>query len=81
METQRPELETISIRPDREVGLANLDRQIGTAKMEKMVRFTVVLRPHAAQLVDRYSDRKDSGVPIDPTIDLSSIATASHRPR
>jgi hypothetical protein len=53
--------------------------------MEKIVRFTVVLRPHAAQLVDRYSERKDAGVPIDPTIDptidLSSIATASHRPR
>ncbi|KHA64361.1 MULTISPECIES: hypothetical protein [unclassified Sphingomonas] len=81
METQRLETETVSIRPDREVGLANLDRQIGLAKMEKMVRFTVVLRPHAAQLVDRYSEREDAGVPIDPTIDLSSIATASHRPR
>ena len=44
METHRLETETVSIRPDREVGLANLDRQIGTAKMEKMVRFTVVLR-------------------------------------
>ena len=76
METQRLETETVSIRPDREVGLANLDRQIGLAKMEKMVRFTVVLRPHAAQNVDRYSERKDSGVPIDPTIGLSSIATA-----
>ena len=81
METQRLETETVSIRPDREVGLANLDRQIGLAKMEKMVRFTVVLRPHAAQLVDRYSERKASGVPIDPTTDLSSIATASHLPR
>lgn len=76
METQRLETEPVIIRPDREVRLANLDRQIGTAKMEKMVRFTVVLRPHAAQNVDRYSERKDSGVPIDPTIDLSSIATA-----
>jgi len=49
--------------------------------MEEMVRFTVLLRPHAAQLVDRYSQRKASGVPIDPTTDLSSIATASHLPR
>jgi len=46
--------------------------------MEEMVRFTVLLRPHAAQLVDRYSERKDRGVPIDPTTDLSSIATVSH---
>ena len=81
METQRLETEPVSIRPDREVGLANLDRQIGLAKMEKIVRFTVVLRPHAAQLVDRYSERKASGVPIDPTTDLSSIATASHPSR
>jgi arsenic resistance protein ArsH len=49
--------------------------------MEEMVRFTVLLRPHAAQLVDRYSERKASGVPIDPTTDLSSIATASHPSR
>jgi len=46
-----------------------------------MVRFTVLLRPHAAQLVDRYSERKDRGVPIDPTTDLSSIATVSHPSR
>jgi len=45
--------------------------------MEELVRFTVLMRPHAVQLVDRYSERKEAGVPIDAATDLSSIATAS----
>lgn len=44
--------------------------------MEELVRFTVLLRPHAMQLVERYSERKQAGVPVDTTTDLSSIATA-----
>ncbi|MBB5710424.1 arsenical resistance protein ArsH [Sphingomonas xinjiangensis] len=44
--------------------------------MEELVRFTILLRPHAAQLVDRYSERKEAGEPMGATTDLSSIATA-----
>lgn len=44
--------------------------------MEELVRFTVLMRPHAAQLVDRYSERKQTGMPVDVATDLSSIAVA-----
>ena len=42
--------------------------------MEELVRFTVLTRPHAAGLVDRYSERKAAGVTVDPDADLSGIA-------
>ncbi|MCJ8157226.1 arsenical resistance protein ArsH [Sphingomonas sp. LaA6.9] len=42
--------------------------------MEELVRFTVLMRPHAVQLVDRYSERKSAGLVVDPARDLSSVA-------
>lgn len=44
--------------------------------MEELVRFIVLLRPHAAQLVDRYSERKSAGAAVDAATDASSIAAA-----
>jgi arsenic resistance protein ArsH len=44
--------------------------------MEELIRFTILMRPHAGQLVDRYSERKPAGMPIDPERVLSAVATA-----
>lgn len=44
--------------------------------MEELVRFTVLMRPHAAQLVDRYSERKEAGISVDAESDHSGIAIA-----
>jgi arsenic resistance protein ArsH len=41
--------------------------------MEELVRITVLMRPHAAQLVDRYSERKATGVSVQQE-DHSAIA-------
>jgi len=49
--------------------------------MEELVRFTVLTRPHAVQLVDRYSERKESAMPINPATDLSAIAISADRQR
>ncbi len=49
--------------------------------MEELVRFTVLMRPHAQQLVDRYSERKQQGAPVDAATDLSAIAVSGRSGR
>ena len=44
--------------------------------MEELVRFTVLLRPHAEQLVDRYSERREAGLQSDATARLVEAAVA-----
>jgi arsenical resistance protein ArsH len=47
--------------------------------MEELVRLTMLTRPHAAQLVDRYSERKAAALKRDPTTDRSAITAPPKR--
>jgi arsenic resistance protein ArsH len=42
--------------------------------LEELVRFTVLLRPHAEQLVDRYSERKDRNEPVETPAERTGLA-------
>ena len=47
--------------------------------MEELVRLTMSTRPHAAQLVDRNSERKAAALKRDPTTDRSAITAPPKR--
>jgi arsenical resistance protein ArsH len=44
--------------------------------MEELVRFTVLIRPHAEMLVDRYSERKDRDEPVASPVEGAGLAWA-----
>ena len=44
--------------------------------VEELVRFTVLLRPHAEQLVDRYSERKERNEPVATHVEKAGLATS-----
>lgn len=43
--------------------------------MEELARFTVLLRPHAEQFVDRYSERVERDLPVDTPADKAGITS------
>jgi arsenic resistance protein ArsH len=47
--------------------------------MEELVRITLLVQPHAAQLVDRYSERKAAGARADAAGELASLALARQK--
>lgn len=42
--------------------------------VEELVRFTVLLRPHAEQLVDRYSERRERDEPVVTHFEKAGLA-------
>lgn len=45
--------------------------------VEELVRFTVLLRPHAEQLVDRYSERRDRDEPVQTHVEKAGLTRRS----
>ena len=42
--------------------------------VEELVRFTVLLRPHVDQLVDRYSERQEKDQPVNTPVEAAGLS-------